>query len=91
MTEQSKLSNLNEAMLINSGKIETTEKLSRSIVDFQISKGNIMSHLPSQKILKKHNTVLGRNYGIALFRDGGLRPQGFRRQIARSSVRNCMA
>ena len=53
MEAQSEFSNINGATLVNSGKIETTKELSISIIYFQKSKGNIIPHMPSQKILKK--------------------------------------
>jgi hypothetical protein len=91
MVTTSDLTSLNNGVLNNSGKIETTTDLTKSIMELEKAKGHVMASTPFRSTIKKYNTVLGRQDGISLVKAGGARPQGVRRQMAGSSVRNCMS
>ena len=95
---ESKFPSLNDSVLKNCGKVATLKDLSNDIVGIQESERssrgygtNITSNTPSLATLQKYNSQLGADDGVFMVKATGARPQGARRQMTGTSLRNCMS
>ncbi len=96
LVPQEALGLLNEGIHNHVGKVETREDLSKSIVaviDQRYKDQNIdrRAKMPSRTSQKKYNLKASVQPGVALTKLSGTRPQGARRQMASTSLRNLVS
>ena len=87
---------LNEGIRNHVGKVETRKDLAQSIVavvDQRYKDQNIerRAKMPSRATQSKYNLQASIQPGVALTKLSGTRPQGARRQMASTSIRNLMS
>ena len=96
LVPQEQLGLLNEGIHNHVGKVETRKDLSKAIVaigDKRYKDQNIdrRAKMPSRTSQKKYNLKASVQPGVALTRLSGTRPQGARRQMASTSLRNLVS